>query len=153
MEPTGAHWGRYAERSAQFLAPDQFPRYDPKCRDCALNNDTNCGGECSQYIMQAYDGDGASSLGMLKTYLYRTADEEQNIEAGPALLVQKMLQSGDLERCTVRRIWTEFLGRPMTAEEQRMYLVPFAQDFARNGHRLKALIERVVTSDAYRRID
>ncbi|NOJ76810.1 DUF1585 domain-containing protein [Myxococcus xanthus] len=153
IEPTGAHWGRYAERSAQFLAPDQFPRYDPKCRDCALNGDTNCGGECSQYIMQAYDGDGASSLGLLKTYLYRTADEEQNIEAGPALLVQKMLQSGDLERCTVRRIWTEFLGRPMTAEEQRLYLAPFAQDFARNGHRLKALIERVVTSDAYRRID
>ncbi len=153
MEPTGAHWGRYAERSAQFLAPDEFPRFDPKCRDCALNGDTNCGGECGQYVMQAYDGDGASSLGMLKTYLYRTPDEEQNIEAGPALLVRKMLQSGDLERCTVRRIWNEFLGRPMTAEEQRMYLAPLAQDFARSGHRLKALIERVVTSDAYRRID
>jgi hypothetical protein len=153
IEPTGAHWGRYAERSSQFLSPDQFPRFDPKCRDCALNGDTSCGGECSQYVMQAYDGDGASSLGMLKTYLYRTADEEQNIEAGPQLLVQRMMQTGDLERCTVKRIWNEFLGRPMTVEEQRMYLTPLSQDFAKSGHKLKTLIERVVTTDAYRRID
>ncbi|MCP3135732.1 DUF1585 domain-containing protein [Pyxidicoccus xibeiensis] len=153
IEPTGAHWGRYAERGAQFLPPDQFPRFDPKCRDCALNGDTSCGGECNQYVMQAYDGDGASSLGMLKTYLYRTPDEEQNIEAGPQLLVQRMLQTGDLERCTVKRIWNEFLGRPMSAEEQRMYLTPLSQDFARSGHKLKSLIERVVTTDAYRRID
>nr|WP_323383034.1 DUF1585 domain-containing protein [Myxococcus dinghuensis] len=153
IEPTGAHWGRYAERAAQFLPPEQFPRFDPKCRDCAINGDTNCGGECSQYVMQAYDGDGASSLGMLKTYLYRTSDEEQNIEAGPRLLVERMVQTGELERCTVRRVWQEFLGRPMTSEEQRMYLTPFATDFAKNGHRFKALIERVVMSDAYRRID
>ncbi|MCE9672317.1 DUF1585 domain-containing protein [Myxococcus stipitatus] len=153
IEPTGAHWGRYAERSAQFLSPNQFPRLDPKCRDCAIAGDTNCGGECSQYVMQAYDGDGASSLGLLKTYLYRTSDEEPNIEAGPRLLVERMMQTGELERCTVRRVWQEFLGRPMTSEEQRMYLTPLATDFAKNGHRFKALIERVVMTDAYRRID
>ncbi|HZI12080.1 MAG TPA: DUF1585 domain-containing protein [Myxococcus sp.] len=153
IEPTGAHWGRYAERSAQFLPPDAFPRFDPKCRDCALNGDTTCGGECGQYVMQAYDGDGANSLGMLKTYLYRTADEEQNIEAGPQLLVQRMLQTGDLERCTVKRVWSEFLGRPMTGEEQRMYLEPLASGFTKNNHSLKKLIEHVVTTDAYRRVD
>ena len=153
IEPTGAHWGRYAERAALFLHPEQFPRYDPKCRDCALSGNTSCGGECGQYVMQAYDGDGANSLGLLKTYLYRTADEEMNIESGPSLLVQRMLQTGDLERCTVRRVWQEFLGRPMSAEEQRLYLQPLADDFARDGHRFKALIERVVMSDAYRRID
>jgi hypothetical protein len=103
--------------------------------------------------MQAYDGDGASSLGMLTTYLYRTADEEQNIEAGPQLLVRRMLQTGDLERCTVKRIWNEFLGRPMTAQEQRMYLTPLSQNFAKSGHKLKSLIEHVVTTDAYRRVD
>ncbi|HYO70372.1 MAG TPA: DUF1585 domain-containing protein, partial [Archangium sp.] len=146
IEPTGAHWGRYAERAALFLHPEQFPRYDPKCRDCALSGNTSCGGECGQYVMQAYDGDGANSLGLLKTYLYRTADEEMNIESGPALLVQRMLQTGDLERCTVRRVWQEFLGRPMSAEEQRLYLQPLAEDFARDGHRFKALIERVVMS-------
>lgn len=153
IEPTGAHWGRYAERAAQFLPPTQFPRFDPKCRDCAIAGDTNCGGECSQYVMQAYDGDGASSLGLLKTYLYRTPDEEQNIEAGPRLLVERMFQSGELERCTVKRVWNEFLGRPMSAEEQRMYLAPLASDFAKSGHRFKTLVERVVSTDAYRRID
>lgn len=153
IEPTGAHWGRFAERAALFLDADHFPRYDPKCRDCALSGNTSCNNECGQYVMQAYDGDGANSLGMLKTYLYRTADEEQNIEGGPQLLVQRMLQTGDLERCTVKRVWQEFLGRPMSAEEQRMYLQPMADQFAHDGHRFKALIERVVMSDAYRRID
>ncbi|WNG33652.1 DUF1585 domain-containing protein [Archangium violaceum] len=153
IEPTGAHWGRFAERSAQFLDPEHFPRYDPKCRDCALSGNTGCNNECGQYVMQAYDGDGAQSLGMLKTYLYRNADEEANIDGGPELLVERMLQTGDLERCTVRRVWQEFLGRPMSVEEQRMYLEPFAQEFARDGHRFKALIERVLMSDAYRRID
>ena len=90
---------------------------------------------------------------MLKTYLYRTPDEEQNIEAGPQLLVQRMLQTGDLERCTVKRIWNEFLGRPMTAEEQRLYLQQLSQDFSRGNHSLKTLIEKLVMTDAYRRID
>ncbi|WP_407653811.1 DUF1585 domain-containing protein [Archangium lipolyticum] len=153
IEPTGAHWGRYAERGALFLDPSHFPRFDPKCRDCALSGNTTCNNECGQYVMQAYDGDGASSLGMLKTYLYRTADEEQNIEGGPQLLVQRMMQTGELERCTVRRVWQEFLGRPMSAEEKRLYLEPLAEDFARDGHRFKALIERLVMTDAYRRID
>ncbi|XXF81514.1 DUF1585 domain-containing protein [Myxococcaceae bacterium GXIMD 01537] len=153
IEPTGAHWGRFGERVAQYMSAEQFPRFDAKCRDCAIAGDTNCGGECGQYVMQAYDGDGASSLGMLKTYLYRTADEEPNIEGGPRVLVQRMMQTGDLERCTVKRMWNEFLGRPMSAEEQRLYLQPLADGFTRDGHRLKALIERVLMTDAYRRID
>ncbi|WP_267576193.1 DUF1585 domain-containing protein [Corallococcus sp. bb12-1] len=153
IEPTGAHWGRYAERSALFLSPDQFPRLDPKCRDCAIAGDTNCGGECSQYVMQAFDGDGANSLGLLKTYLYRSADEEKNIEGGPQTLVKRMMETGDLERCTVKRVWNEFLGRAMTTEEQRMYLQTLSQDFAKNNHSMKGLIEQVVMSDAYRRID
>ncbi len=153
IEPTGAHWGRFAERGATYLEPSRFPRFDPKCRDCALAGNVSCGGECGQYVMQAYDGDGANSLGLLSTYLYRTADEEQNIEAGPQLLVERMLQTGALERCTVQRVWQEFLGRPMSTEEKRMYLDPFAQEFAADGYRLKGLIERLLMSDAYRRID
>jgi hypothetical protein len=153
IEPTGAHWGRFDERNSLFLDPEKFPRFDPKCRDCALAGDTNCGGECGQYVMQAYDGDGANSLGMLKTYLYRTPSEEANILGGPQLLVERMLQTGDLERCTVKRIWHEFLGRPMTAEEQRLYLEQLSEDFSRNNHSLKSLIEKLVMTDAYRRID
>ncbi|WP_233601269.1 MULTISPECIES: DUF1585 domain-containing protein [Corallococcus] len=153
IEPTGAHWGRYAERSALFLSPDQFPRLDVKCRDCALAGNTSCDNECSQYVMQAFDGDGANSLGLLKTYLYRSADEEKNIEGGPQTLVKRMMETGDLERCTVKRVWNEFLGRAMTVEEQRMYLQTLSQDFAKNNHSLKGLIEQVVMSDAYRRID
>ena len=103
--------------------------------------------------MQAYDGDGALSLGLLKTYLYRTPEEEPNISGGPRLLVERMLQTGDLERCAVKRVWKEFTGRPMSSQEEGMYLQQMVEGFVADGHNLKALIQRVVTSDAYRRID
>ena len=153
IEPTGAHWGRFGERNAQYLDPQTFPKFDAKCRDCALSGNTNCDGECGNYVMQAYDGDGANSLGMLKTYLYRTDDDEANISAGPRLLVQRMLQTGDLERCAVTRMWQTFLGRPMSQPEKELYLETLVQGFVDDGHNLKALIQRVVTTDAYRRID
>ncbi|MGA9521051.1 MAG: DUF1585 domain-containing protein [Myxococcaceae bacterium] len=153
LEPLGAHWGRSAERTATYLDPEKYPRFDSRCRDCALNGDTNCGGQCSQYVMQAFDEEGAESLGMLKTYLYRTPEEEVNIEGGPRLLVERMMRTGELERCVVRRIWQEFLGRPMSRMESALYLDGLAKDFATDNHRLKGLIERILTSDAYRRID
>jgi hypothetical protein len=153
LEPTGAHWGRFAERGATWLDPTQFPRFSPKCRDCALAGDTNCGGDCGNYVMQAYDGDGAQSLGLLKTYLYRTASEEENIEAGPELLVERMKLSGDLERCAVKRVWTELVGRAMTFEEEQLYLERLVSEFAQSNHSFKHLVQTVLATDAYRRID
>lgn len=153
IEPMGAHWGRFGERNAQFLAPDTFPRLDARCRDCALAGDTTCNNECGNYVMQAFDGDGANSLGLLRTYLYRTPDEEPNIVGGPRLMVQRFLQTGELEQCAVRNIWNHLLGRPMTSQEESLYLTPLAQGFATDGHNLKALMQRVVATEAYRRID
>jgi len=153
IEPAGAHWGRYGERNAQYLDPDVFPKYSAKCRDCALAGNVTCDGECGNYVMQAFDGDGAQSLGLLKTYLYRTPEEEPNIVGGPALLVQRMMQTGDLERCAVRNVWNAFLGRPMTAEEERLYLEALSVEFAAHNHDLKDLIFRVTSTEAYRRID
>ena len=152
LEPTGAHWGRFSERAATYLDPAKFPRFDPSCRDCALAG--SCGPSCTaNYVTAAYDGDGASSLGMLKTYLYRSPAEEQNIDAGPRLLVERMLRTGELERCAVHRVWKEFLGRPMTDLEEAMYLESLAGGFAADHHRMKGLIERILMSDAYRRLD
>jgi len=153
IEPTGAHWGRFGERNAAYLNPEQYPRFNQKCFDCAVAGRPSCDGECGDYVMQAYDGEGAESLGLLKTFLYRTAPEEVNIEGGPRLLVERMMATGELDRCTVRRIWTEFLGRPMTAQEESLYLQDLVSLFVSNHWRLKPLIERIVTSDAYRRVD
>lgn len=153
LEPTGAHWGRFAERAATWLDPLVYPRVDPRCRDCALAGDTSCGGDCANYVMQAYDADGANSLGMLRTFLYRTSSEETNIEEGPSLLVSRMMVTGDLERCSVRRVWKEMLGRQMSFQEEELYLEPLVNDFAARNHNLKALIEEILSTDAYRRID
>jgi hypothetical protein len=153
IEPTGAHWGRYGERNAQYLDPAKYPKVDARCRDCALSGDTTCNNECGNYVMQAYDGDGANSLGELRTYLYRTADEEPNIVGGPKLLVQKMMQTGDLERCAVSNVWSDLLGRPMTETEKSMYLKSLTEDFTAKNHNLKELILDIVSTEAYRRID
>lgn len=153
IEPQGAHWGRFGERNAQYLAPDTFPRLDARCRDCALAGDTTCNNECGNYVMQAFDGDGANSLGLLRTYLYRTPDEEPNIVGGPRLMVQRFSQTGELEQCAVRNIWNHLLGRPMTSQEESLYLTPLSQGFATDGHNLKALMQRIVATEAYRRID
>lgn len=153
LEPTGAHWGRFAERGATYFDPDVFPSFSPKCRDCALAGDTFCNGDCANYVMQAYDGDGAQDLGLLKSYLYRTPSEEQNIEGGPELLVQRLMLTGDLERCAVKNIWNEFIGRPMTYQEETLYLDALVNDFAQSNHNLKHLIQKIIAADAYRRID
>jgi hypothetical protein len=153
IEPTGAHWGRYGERNATYLDPAIYAKYDAKCRDCALAGNTTCDGECANYVMQASDGDGASSLGLLKTYLYRTPAEEPNITGGPALLVQRMMQTGDLERCAVQNVWKEFLGRPMTTQEQSMYMDTLTAQWVTKGRSLKELVKLLIDTDAYRRID
>lgn len=153
IEPMGSHWGRFGERNAQYLSPDVFPRLDARCRDCALAGDTSCNNECGNYVMQAFDGDGANSLGLLRTYLYRTQDEEANIVGGPRLMVQRFMQTGELEKCAVRNIWNHLLGRAMTTEEEGLYLGGLAQAFAADGHDVKALMRRIVATDAYRRID
>lgn len=153
IEPVGAHWGRFGERNAQYLDPNLFPKVSAKCRDCALAGNTSCDNECGNYVMQAFDGEGASSLGLLRTYLYRTNDEEPNIVGGPKLLVERMLQTGDLERCAVRNAWNHLLGRPMTTEEEKLYLPALVDAFAMSNHNLKHLMVQIVSTDAYRRVD
>ncbi len=153
IEPVGAHWGRFGERNAAYLDPKVFPRYDARCRDCALAGNPGCDGQCANYIMQAYDGDGAGSLGLLKTYLYRSGDDEPNIEGGPKMLVDKLMQTGDVQRCAAKRVWNEFLGRPMSGEEETLYLPQLVKAFTQSGFKLKTLIEQVLMTDAYRRID
>ncbi len=153
IEPVGAHWGRFGERSATYLNPEIFPKVSAKCRDCALAGNTTCDNECGDYVMQAFDGEGAQSLGLLRTYLYRTMDEEPNIVGGPKLLVERMMQTGDLERCAVQNVWNHLLGRPMTAEEERLYMSELVDQFAMSNHNFKQLMLRVVSTDAYRRVD
>lgn len=153
IEPVGAHWGRFGERNATWLDPALYPKVSTKCRDCALAGNTNCDNQCGNYVMQAFDGDGAASLGLLTTYLYRTSDEEPNITGGPRLLVDRMMQTGDLERCAVMNTWNQLLGHAMTTEEQNLYLAPLVDQFAMSNHSYKELMLRVVLTDAYRRVD
>lgn len=153
IEPVGAHWGRFGERNAQYLDPTLFPKVSAKCRDCALAGNTTCDNECGNYVMQAFDGEGAASLGLLRTYLYRTPDEEPNIVGGPRLLVERTMQTGELEKCAVKNIWNHLLGRPMTTEEERLYMGELVDQFAMSNHNLKHLMLKVVSTDAYRRVD
>ncbi len=153
IEPVGAHWGRFGERNAQYLDPSVYPKVSAKCRDCALAGNTTCDNECGNYVMQAFDGEGAQSLGLLRTYLYRTMDEEPNIVGGPRLLVERTMQTGELEKCAIKNVWNHLLGRDMTHEEERLYMSELVDQFAMSNHNFKHLMLRIVSTDAYRRVD
>jgi hypothetical protein len=153
IEPVAAHWGRFGERNATFLNPESFPKQSTKCRDCALAGNVGCDGECSDYVMQALDGDGAQSLGLLRTYLYRTPAEEANILEGPHGLVQRIQQTGEFEQCATKNMWENFVGRQMSAEEEKLQMGTLSQGFVSDNYNLKKLILKIVMSDAYWRVD
>jgi len=151
---------RYSERQrAQFLDPARFPKFDAKCRDCAAGPATPraTGGVRQLTSCKPTTGRRRPNprSACSRSYLYRTAADEPNVAGGPQLLAARMMETGDIERCVVTRMWREFLGRPMTADEPKL-----VHDTTRGwvssttAATSKHLIRNVVTTDdAYRRID
>jgi hypothetical protein len=153
IEPMTAWFGRWAERSAKYLAPDEFPSFDPYCQQCALTGQ-GCTPRCrQQYVTSTVDADGARYAGTLRGYLYRTKEEEKRIDEGPQGLVSSAIASGELESCAVRNAWSRLLGRPMSENEMNAVLPDLVVAFADKHHSYRALVRAIVTSAAYRRID
>ena len=153
IEPMTAWFGRWAERSAKYLSPDDYPSFDPYCQQCALTGQ-GCTPRCrQQYVTSTVDADGARYAGTLRGYLYRTKEEEKRIDEGPQGLVASAIASGELERCTVRNVWQKLLGRTMSENEMNVVLPELVTLFDEKHHSLRELARLVVTSPAYRRID
>lgn len=153
IEPMTAWFGRWAERSAKYLATDEYPSFDPYCQQCALTGQ-GCTPRCrQQYVTSTVDADGARYAGTLRGYLYRTKDEEKRIDEGPQGLVSSAIASGELESCAVRNAWSRLLGRTMSDNEMSAVLPDLVVVFADKHHSYRELVRAIVTSPAYRRVD
>ena len=153
IEPMTAWFGRWAERSAKYLRPAEYPAFDPYCQQCALGGQF-CTTRCrTQYITDTIDADGARFAGTLRGYLYRAEDEQRRIDEGPRGLVASAVASGELPRCTARTLWGRLLGRPMSDDEAIRVLPELVQRFDLSRHDYRELVRAIVTSPAYRRVD
>lgn len=151
LEPMAAHWGRFSEYGYRHLAEATYP--------------TQAGAKCTpplDSVYQLFDcfrfyeldpiGEEVPFQGYLNSYVFRTAEEVENIEAGPGRLVQASLDSGRFADCTVRRMWTHFMRREPSLDESAEVLPDLAAVFEASDHDIKALVKTIVSLAAYRRV-
>jgi hypothetical protein len=153
IEPLGAYWGRWAERSARYLDPSTFPSADPNCALCAVTGQ-GCTTRCrTHYVTSTLDADGSRYAGTLLGYLYRDGDELSRIDQGPAALVANALSTGEMQSCTVQTVWRRLVGRPMSTNETTTVLPTLVRRFEASHHNYRQLVRAVINAPAYRRID
>ncbi|MBL8604857.1 MAG: hypothetical protein JNK72_23215 [Myxococcales bacterium] len=153
IEPLGAYWGRWSERSAVYLDPQSFPAFDPNCATCAITGQF-CTPRCrANYVTTTLDADGSRYAGTLFGYLYRSQPEQHAIDEGPSGLVSASLASGEMQACTVNTVWRRLVGRTMNEQEARDVMPGLLQRFQASNNNYRALVRDIVTAPAYRRID
>jgi hypothetical protein len=148
LEPAAGHWGRWAEAGVMPLEDPLFPKFNAACTGQQPNGRVADG--CAFYftprdvtnpeVEQAF-------VGMLKAYVFASAETESNIEAGPEKIAQAAIDSGAFASCTVRRVWTRMMAREPSLEEAAV-IDALAADFA-TDYSLKRLIRELVTRPEY----
>ncbi len=105
LEPTAAHWGRWAEQGVGFLDPTRFPRTRADCEACALRGQ-QCNAECRRfYVTDSVDPREQPNLGGLRAYEFRRPEHERNVEAGPRLLALSTVTDNRLPMCSFGGSW------------------------------------------------
>jgi hypothetical protein len=152
LEPMAAHWGRFAEYGLTPLSEARYPKtYDTVCTNLQSLDDLF---RCSRfYVTDPPAGsDEVAFKGYLRPYEYRSAAQVAELETGPSVLAQQSIDSGRFARCTVRKLWSYFMRRAPTPDEEASVVPSLAQDFSSNGYHLKPLVKAIVTQSAYRRL-
>lgn len=151
LEPMSANWGRFAEYGFTPLDESRYPKnYGAVCTNF---KDIDQIFRCFRfYLYEAKDPQEATFLGLLRPYTFRTADDVTAIETGPSHLAQQSIMSGRFAGCTVRKLWTYFMRRAPTAEEELSVIPELQQAFEEDGHRVRGLVRRIVTHPAYGRM-
>jgi len=153
LEPAAAWWGRFADAGTMYLDPEQFPTYQARCADCALDPGRPCDFICQRfYVSEIGHEKQRPYAGVLKAYEWRGDAEVAHVETGPRGLVEASIEDGRLASCTAEKLFTRLYKRSPT-EEERLRLMPaFARTFEESGYDFKALVRTLVTDPAYRRM-
>jgi hypothetical protein len=98
-------------------------------------------------------GESTPFLGYLSAWQFRSREETEHAEQGPAELVRRMLPNGSMQACAARTVWARLLNRPMSTSEQQRVLPSLVRAFEDNHHNYRALVRAIVNTAAYRRMD
>ena len=150
LEPMAAHWGRYADYGFLPMSESEFPTVvDARCTPPVDSVEQLF--ECFRFYELDPVGEEEAFAGYLQSYVFRTADDQASIDQGPSKLAADSLSSGRLDRCTVRRMWTQFMQRAPTLDEDGTVIPDLTRTYVSGGRSLKALVEAIVRQPAYGR--
>lgn len=151
LEPMAAAWGRFAEYG---LAPIEDARYPARaganCRAPFTSLEQVI--RCARLYETDPVGDEIPYAGMLHGYVFRTPEQVEVLEVGPRALVERSLTSGAFATCTVRRMWTHFMRRAPTVDEEASVVPVLRAEFETKGYDLRGLVASIVNHPAYRRL-
>lgn len=150
LEPMAAHWGRFSEYG---LTPLSEARY-PKIATAVCTNFTGIDQlfRCFRFYNVSPVGEEAEFKDLLRPYVFRTAAQVQNLETGPSALAQASIDSGRFATCTVRKMWSHYMRRMPTPDEEATVVPQLASQFSQGGYHLKSLVKSIITQPAYRRL-
>jgi hypothetical protein len=151
LEPSASFWGRWRPSGAGYFTTDAYPMFREDCYNCAVKG-SGCSSYCrNNYITKALAPSEKEYFGYYKSYLHQREQHMENVEEGPALLVQRTLVDDRLPMCTSRQAGQWLLGRELLPQEQG-WIVERSHDFITSGLSFRALVRSIVTSEMYRRV-
>lgn len=153
LEPAGAHWGRWPERSAGYLEPGRFPAMRDDCQRCGQSGGTNCPADCTSFyfVRATYDSE-KPYLGMLWAYHFLRDEHTTNVDQGPGFLMRSTVADNRLPACVSGHALSKLAGRLLLPEEEEMVNAQMAAAFVQSNYNFKTLVKRVVQSPVYRRV-
>ncbi|MBI4816360.1 MAG: DUF1549 domain-containing protein [Deltaproteobacteria bacterium] len=149
LEPMASYFGRFAEYGFGHIDEREFP---PRIEGAFLPTPD---AEKLFRIFRFYEvdpvGEEEAFRGWLNAYVFRDEQEIEHVVKGPKGLADEAIESGAFAECTVRRMWSLFLRRPMDADEERTVKPTLLAAYDANGRSLRALVKAIVTHPAYGR--
>lgn len=152
LEPMASHWGRFAEYGLTPLSDARYPKtWESVCSTFTSMDQLF---RCTRFYVTdpPANSDETTFKGYLRPYEYRTPDQVAELETGPAVLAQSSIDSGRFATCTVRKMWSYFMRRVPTPDEEATVVPQLASDFKTQGYHLRSLVKSIVTQPAYRRL-
>jgi hypothetical protein len=146
IEPGAAHWGRWLESAWFPILEKSYPKYSAYCAGPKGKNTGYCK---NLYMVDPKHTSEEKYKGQLMAYVFSTPVMQANITKGPAELVKKHIADGSIASCTVKKMWSWFVGQDIQ-KSQTALLQRLTKTFVNSKYNTKTLVQAIVTSNEYR---
>ncbi len=145
-----SHWGRFTEYGFEAMTEEKYPLSALDiCQRPIADFETLF--RCIRMYELNPVGEEEPFRFLLNSYVFRTDEERNYIEQGPARLVQQSIQSGRFASCTVEKMWHHYMRRDPTPKERSEVLPQLQTSFQQKNHNLRELVKEIISLPAYRR--